>query len=376
MLGSFTKRFFAFLSKASAVVVGAGATFVFCIAAMTSAYEILDHSRNFQGLGIVLAPLYVAFCVVVHECGHVIAARLCGWNIHLISILGLAYRPAARRFERTSRGWGARSGFVFATPRDDGGWDRSWAGVLLGGAAANFAGAGILYALIVTAPIGRHLAAVAGALALCSLTMGFANLVPFGRGPHRKSDGGRLLDMLLGRKFSAQTRDAFRMTGLIHDRIPVERWDTALIARMECAQPDPHFDVTRIGVLLNYHLTRGDVRRARDIMERWAEANPVPESFVVTRAFLIAIVERDADKAEKILAAAPQAERKASFHYWRAEAAILALQGRHEAARMAAAQARASAAKQALIPDADDEFLLSAIERADPLPDHFAREAA
>jgi hypothetical protein len=376
MLGSFTKRVFAFLSKASAVVVGVGATFVFCIAAMESADEILDHSRNFQGLGIVLAPLYVAFCVVVHESGHVIAARLCGWNIHLISILGLAYRPAAGRFERTSREWGARSGFVFATPRDNGGWDRSWAAVLLGGSLANFAGAGILYALIVTAPIGRHLTAVAGALALCSLTMGFANLVPFGRGPHRKSDGGRLLDMLLGRKLDAQTRDAFRMTGLIYDRIPVERWDAALIARMESAQRDPRFDITRTGVLLNYHLVHGDVRRAHDIMERWAEANPVPAHFIVTRAFLIAVVERDADKAGKILAAVPQAERNASFHYWRAEAAILALQGRHEAARAAAAQVRVLAAKQASILDADDELLLSAIERAEPLPDHFEREAA
>jgi Zn-dependent protease len=376
MLSSLFKRLLALLSRAAAVLIGAVVALLFCVASFSSAYEILGHSRDFQALGMVLLPLYVVFCVVVHEAGHAAAARLCGWKVHLISIVGLAYRPATGQFHRTGREWRARSGFVFATPRDDGAWDRSWAVVVLGGPLANFATAGILYAVMEAVQISPRLTGLMGGIALCSLTMGLANLMPFARGPHRKSDGGHLLDMILGRKLSADMRDAYRVTGLVYDRVPLGSWDAALIARLESAKPDPQFDVTRISALVNYYLVRGDVRRAHANMEGWARSTDVPRTFAPARAFLVAIVERDPDKAEKILESTPEAKRKSSFNYLRTAAIILALRGRDEAARAAAAQARAAARKYAVNLDKDDELIFQSIERGEPVPDDFAREAA
>lgn len=168
-------------------------------------------------------PIYVGFalylfeafaCIVVHELGHVIAAKTVGWQVRSIAVGPFAYLPTERRVvvvDRRVSQW--LSGLVTAVPpSSDRREIRSRAVFVLGGPLAN-----ILFGLTIfpfesalKAPWnpGNSIAVIFGSLSIVSLTVGIANLVPFYL-HDLKSDGLRLLNMFVHSRARNRTSAQF-----------------------------------------------------------------------------------------------------------------------------------------------------------------------
>ena len=175
-------------------------------AASMNATSIALHPLT-QGLGdpeLVEIPIYLllAFvCLVVHELGHVAAAKMAGWRVRSITVGPLSYSLEKRRFAVVKRdAFRLISGFVTAIPPADA--RRKSRGAILfilGGCIANF----ILATL--TFPFTGQLQnnwdsntvgfALLGSLSIVSVTMGIANLIPFAGFKGVRSDGLRLFEI-------------------------------------------------------------------------------------------------------------------------------------------------------------------------------------
>jgi len=101
-------------------------------------------------------------------------------------------------------------------------------------------------------------------------------------------------------------------------------------------------------------------------------ANKQSPYLMLSHAFLIALLDHDVDGAYEILNALPE-DRKDTFAYWRAMAAVRSVAGDQAGARDAVARARALKDRDEAQPDADDDALFFAIEHETPLPKSFSR---
>lgn len=168
--------------------------------------------------GIALYLLEACVCIVIHEFGHVVAAKSVGWHVRSIAVGPFAYMSAERRIvivKRRASQW--LSGLVTAAPpiadRRDA---RGRMIFVLGGPAANivFGMATFPFVPALKEPWdpANLTAVIFGSLSIVSLTMGISNLVPFYL-QDMKSDGLRLLDMFVHKftrnRTSAQF-DAYR----------------------------------------------------------------------------------------------------------------------------------------------------------------------
>jgi hypothetical protein len=377
MTSTVLKTVAGFLAKLLSVAVTVTTATTILIVSMTSAVTILGlQGDGFQPLGFLLWIAFTTLAVLIHEIGHAGAARSVGWDVHLITVFWLSFRPRARRFfvwPRGSRDRGA--GSVFATPARMEAWDKSWAVVLLGGPLANLLVAVVAYAALARFHFGPLWTGLGGGIAATQGVVGIANLVPFRWKAHR-SDGAKLLAMILGKASNADQRALYRLHGLLIDGADPAGWSHDLIERVAQAHFTPSQDALRLGVLFNHYLSCGDLRRAHDLLEQArSSASYSLLPYQSSYAFLIAMVERDADRAEAMLSLVPEKAR-ADFGYWRARACIHSLRGLHPQARESVAQAMLCAKKAGVRPDADDRKLFDAIERGEPLPFAFERAEA
>lgn len=327
---------------------------------------------------IAVAGLGVSFLIAgtfMHELGHAAAAWLIGWRVHAIAVWGVCYRPRARRFERVSiKDSDDYLGWVTSTPPLGGDWVKRRAIVILGGVAGNLVLIALCFALgAALPPVARPMLI---GLALTSLAQAIENLVPRWRANGRGNDGARLLDHLRGKRPSAADCDRAWLDGHVLDDLDSRLWDRALVARLETAAFDAERGAWRDAMLLSRYLSLGQVERAHALLERSDAAKDGKHAgLVIERAFLVAIVERDAAKASALLALTPERVWGGYFNYWRARAAVHGLRGEVEEAREAARRARALAAKGKARPDGDDVALLEACERGEEPPLPFGRAA-
>jgi hypothetical protein len=380
MTAGFFKKLLHWVAIAWAIAIHVAAALLsFAGGAVAAAALVGQYSQAMPLLSLVFFFVFLAFCVLVHELGHAVGARLMGWRIHLIVVGWIAFRVKPRKFTIARRQSDPRrSGWVLATPGPNMDWNRGWPAILIAGPLSNVALAG---ATIIAAWLfgGRHQqeAGFCNGIALVSLTMGLSNLIPMRGRKGDWNDGGKLLDIIRGRRVSETTQILTKFIGLRYDGIHPGSWDPALVHQLEAVTPQDHDGASRDLFLLNYYLAQGDIARAHATLERseFAKREKSPD-IAITRAFLIGLVERDAEKAGQILDTVPQISYENSFQYWRAMAVVLGLRGQASDAREAVDRARAAATTSGASPDQDDMLLFSAIENGDPVPSSFSRPVA
>jgi hypothetical protein len=320
----------------------------------------------------ILFLLYV-LSTAVHELGHAVAARLVGWRVHVIAVGAFGYRPHRKRFERNPNPHpGDRWGWVLATPPIGSDWDTGRATVFLGGVAANMLCAAICSAAMATLPLSLLPYGLIEALAVISFAMAISNLIPCKK--PRPNDGAVVLDLVAGKRTSQFEADSAWLASYVLDGVDRDLWDPELLHRLET---DTSAKPLQDAVLLGRYLALGDVVRAHALLENSALVHDgADSSLVFNRAFLVAIVERDALKASMLLDQVPRNERGRSYLYWRARMTIRAVGGEVEGAREAAARARVFARKEGSVLDGDEIALLEACESGAQPPTKFGREMA
>jgi hypothetical protein len=370
------------LVKLLSFAVTAAMALTILVVSMHSATAVLGSQRDgYQALGFLFWIAFATLAVLVHEIGHAVAARSVGWDVHLITVFRFSLRTKARRifvWPGGSRDRGA--GSVFATPARLESWDKSWAVVILGGPLANLLIASVAYAALVRLHPEPFRTGLLGGIAATQGAVGLANLLPFRWRTHTSDGakllGAKLLGLMLGKTSTADQRALHRLHGLSIDGADPSGWSRDLIERIAQARFTSPEDAIRFSVLFNHGLSRGDIRGAYDLIEQArnnASFGLLP--YQSAYAFLIAMVERDADRAEAMLSLVPEKAR-ADFGYWRARACVDALRGQHPQARESVAKALQWAKKSGARPDADDRKLFDAIERGEPLPFAFERAEA
>jgi len=346
-----------------------------------SFFIVVTATFSSQGDGptMVLATIAIVFLlnavsVTVHEVGHAAAAYLVGWRVHLIVVWPIGYLIQRGTFRLVSRAERKHlSGWVMATPPVGPHWDRGRAAFYFGGAAANIICAAICFgALDAFSGMTRGLVA---ALGVISAAMAIGNLIP--SEVPRRNDGAMLLGLAKGARTSQFDADNAWTTGYLLDCLDRSLWDQNLIRRL---QTDREGDIpaqSRDVVLLGRYLALGDVVRAHAMLESSSSTQygATPE-FAFTKAFLVAIVERDPVKAASVLDDVPKNARARSYLYWRARMTIDAVRGDIEQSRAAAKAARRFARKEGSLLDNDERVLLEACELGEPLPLQFSRGAA
>jgi hypothetical protein len=369
-----------FLAASWRVLVTVAAALVGYAASVAAAMVLTRESPGAPLLAIFiyLPALYVS--IVIHELGHAAGAKLAGWRVHVISVGHLAYRPVALRFERVHRAGRRYRGWVLATPPLWSSWDKGRSLFIFGGPAANLLTAAICFPWITALQSYQEghasdLAVAIGCLSLNSLAIGVSNLIPFWTSKGNPSDGARLLQLALGQR---EIRGRDHLVWLYAQQIDgtkATEWDPNLVREVENFDGTAEEKTLRDVLLLSYYFSFGNVARAKAVTDRHA-LSTVPKSpnLMIEHAFLIALIDKRATEALRILGEIPEQCRK-TFQYWRAVATARSLSGDFAGAGEAVKQAEAFAAKNKSKPDEDDRALFSAIENGLPLPDIIQRTA-
>jgi hypothetical protein len=344
--------------------------------ALATAIKMTDSS---EGAGYLWALFYfpgILLCSVVHELGHAMVAWIFGWRIQLVAVADYGYLPMERRFTRVSRA--DRRGFggmvVAAVPRSEG-WKKRYACFAIGGPAADLIFAVTALALMSLLQSYRF-GPLFGCLAALSLISSIANLIPsrgLGAGP---SDGAVLLDLVRKTHPLLVTQDLWALHEQSLGGVKPVGWDIGLVKRVEAFEGSPQENLLRDQLLLNFYLSYGDLSRCRMLAERHAlSAGTKSPIMMVEYAFLIALLDKDGEKAKVTLDELPGRMKGESFQYWRAFAVASYVSGDNVEAREAVAKALAFAKKGKLNPDQDDLAIMSAIEQDLQLPVIVSRAA-
>ena len=355
--------------------VGLVCFFLIFLSAVTAAAHVLPQSNAASGLGAILLFGFLFICVLIHELGHAIAAAAIGWRVHLIVVFKVGYRPTAHRFQLVSRIGGADfAGFVLATPPVFGDWEKGRALYILGGPLANFVATIIMYSILGLVSLPDVWVGLLGGLALANLAMGFANLVPLWGPGVKRNDGATLLSIAMGTRVSPAMQIMGWLSGSSYDGIKARDWMPTLVEQLESAEVRPEERVSRVLILVSHYLGLGQLERAHAFLESFPEtADAQHPAITIERAFLVAMVERDAARAAVLLEAIPSRLRQSYFNFWRAQMVVYALQGDAVQARSAARRARRLARMRGGVIDDDDIALFSSVESGAPPPVRFER---
>jgi len=262
---------------------------------------------------------------------------------------------------------------VFATPRPSNVRQYGYGLFIFGGPLANLL-SGCLALAIASAFDTPLSSAMFGGFAVASFVVGIGNLVPFSTGKRRHSDGAKLLTNFLSWFQPSPARQPLWLYSLGREGVDPEDWDKRLIDEAEDWEgTESSQKLLRDAMLVAHYFGVGDVLRARAVTERHMRtANKQSPYLMLSHAFLIALLDHDVDGAYEILNALPE-DRKDTFAYWRAMAAVRSVAGDQAGARDAVARARALKDRDEAQPDADDDALFFAIEHETPLPKSFSR---
>lgn len=322
-------------------------------------------------LALILVFSISWLAILIHELGHSYAAKIAGWRVHLIVVLGLGYSPRQRRFMKvapTSRS-NDIGGWVLATPGPDKDWGRGQIAFTAGGPAANIAFG--ISAILIAFAFGDDLRGFFGSLLGIGeifLIVGFANLIPTGGVVFHKSDGAQLIDAIRGIRPTPYQQQAARLIGLVYDGVPAREWaisDLDLLIRSDEGEDD-----SLQLILLSYAFAMADLKAVRSILEPLYQKAPngLPE-YRCTYAFVLAMTGADMTVAAEILDTLPKSVDRKSFDYFRARAVVDYMLLKPEEAMRAVTSALQAAARNGQDPDDDDKAVFEAIEKGHALPD-------
>lgn len=351
---------------------------IFSVSACVAIIVLTDVSIDPQAkllIGVLITIVYFIISVFVHEIGHAIVARLVGWRVHLIAVGSWTFLPRRKKIFRMSRNSGSNdlAGWVLATPPQESGWDKGTIPFFFGGAAGNLL-SGVLLIFLALAMYEEefHYSVVLIGLAASSVLVAAANLVPTSRRGAWRSDGGHLWEAIKGESWPDRERRIARLYGAAFDGIPIEEWDASALKDFVNETPsDGGIDP----LLISYAFAMADLATAKVVLDRYLKANSGSSlDYQCMYAFVIAMTDRDALRASKVLEKLPNHLVKKSFSFWRAKAVTAHLLEKRVEALEAVRKARHFAGKIGASPDGDDELVFHAIEQDETLP-HFEPRA-
>ncbi len=327
---------------------------------------------------IAVVAVFLVFsliCVGVHEMGHALAALVLSYHVHFVVVGPIGYRPAARKFCYVYR-WdsGDFGGYVFATPASNDGYRQREAIFVAGGPMASLVFAAIVYSA--AGVTGSHTHVVLASLAMMSFAIGALSLVPFVGSRDSPSDGALLVQLMRGAVPTDEALRSSQLWGLYTDELSPKEWDARVVSQIESGPVSPRYEALRNYMLLKRYLAVGEFLKGKALLDavETIESDCHP-SFLVEHAFLTALLEQDAARAEAYLARVSDKAVQDSFNYRRAYAVVYAAASRWAEALSAVEAARRLAEADGLGVDEDDELIFSAIERRE-LPKIAAAVAA
>lgn len=164
-----------------------------------------------------------------------------------------------------------------------------------------------------------------------SLAVGLSTLVPFYRKKVARSDGAKIVALF--RKPQTLVEYDIALTNVVLLYMSGTRpslWSGSLVAVLEAGSGDDAKDTAAETYLFERYFFMRDFARARSVLDRSlarAEKQSLDrDGFHIADAFLAALIERDAARAEAALARVRKPEDH-KFSYARAEAAIAIARG-------------------------------------------------
>jgi hypothetical protein len=312
---------------------------------------------------VLFGCFWLAF--LIHELGHAAAALLVGWRVHVISVTGFAFHIKARKLVPAERfASGDVGGFVLATPPLGGTWRRGEKRFVLGGIAANLSSSLIAFAWAASNTLCMAAETLVGSFGVVSLVVGLVNVVPTWGPNTLRSDGAHLLDSFRGR-YNPMLERLTWLYVMRLEGVKAPDIERQIVEQIEADIRDGNLGNSGY-LLLTYYVTMGDLTRAHAIIERIVVTD-VSDELRIDHAFLVAMVERNGDRARKILDAVKRSARGRSYAYWRAMAVALYMAGDKEAARAAVDSAKIVAARTNAPLDDQDRELLDTVERGETI---------
>lgn len=298
--------------------------------------ELWHNSREGALVGlwaVALFPAALALAIILHEVGHVLAARLAGCRPRLFAAGPLIIRRGTRRI-RVELHWGGLvpGGMVAATPPEAGSIVRPVAILVTGGPLTNLllslVSAGIYRSMEPAGiPSGRLFVAVFG---IASLIVGLISLNPYR--PGMASDGLRLLRLWPGGTAAERDAALFTIFGLIYAGIRPADWPQRLLEQAT-ALIDGTADEATGQILAYYHaLDLGRPGSAGNHLNRALElvtvqSHSLRPGYYLEAAYSAAMLENNKEKANDYLARAGWGAAIEPYRRLRCEAAVLMAHG-------------------------------------------------
>jgi len=264
-----------------------------------------------QLLSLAVIAVALAVHVVVHELGHVAAARVVGSRLESLRLGPIAVRRVGDRFRVEKNRLRLRGvlGSALSIPTKEEGFERAYAVTILGGPAATIALTLLSWAgARVVSPPASDAEAIASFVLWHSTFVGVflavMNLVPMRLRSGMRNDGSRAWMALRARTEGA--REALRFTlNSTQGRRPRD-WDRTAEALVAAAETDtryaPEVRLAALGVALD----TGDLARAGEILMRGCgidrPEDGLRQEFLLQEALLAALVRGDAAAARARLA--------------------------------------------------------------------------
>ena len=317
-------------------------------------------------VALILAPIYICTGILFHELGHAIGAWVIKWRVHMIVVAGHGYAPRKRKYVHipgvVNQDFG---GWVVATPPRERDWRENEPFFILGGIAANFLTAlvAIGAARFVAEPM---IASFLTGLGQVHLVFGAVNLLPFRVGGHHFSDGMQMWKWIKGRSRTELEKALAYCNACLYDGVPADEWCAADVEVIK--EHAKNGDANAAGSLYGYYFQMGDFAAARPLVDRLMDEDFDSWSlYYPDFAFIVALVDEDIDRAEKILKRVDTDAHRDVFNYWRAHAIIMYGRGRQDEALGSVEKAHKLIGKSGSAFDEDDHALFDAIKNNAPL---------
>lgn len=316
----------------------------------------------------------IFFIILIHELGHAAAARLMNWDIREIVVGALIYRPPTNTwlwdfYRENSTDAEDLGGWVVAIPPKRDGYLVGDAILILGGPLATFiCGSWLIYVGSQPDIITTDWADFFFGLGWLFYVDAIVNLIPSQQNGRARSDGMQLWDLIFSKRENIASRfnaeAVWRIGARLTDGKTIENSDIDLLSRL--VGSGVQLDEFSLQVALSSFYQTGHLSEARATLEQLRTLNgTLTDVQKVELAFCLAILDRDVDGAESLLADLQPDTDRTSIGFLRAQATIDYLAGRQQSAEDAIAVLRENGNPGF---DADDEALFAAILSKIELP--------
>lgn len=278
--------------------------------------------------------------IVAHEVGHLVAGLTQNFRFGSMIVGPLwIQRERGRLRVRLNRSLALAGGIVSMLPNGDEDLRRRNMVLLAGGPGASMVlGLGLLAAGLAFPPAPLLLLG-----SLCSMLIGLATMIPNEMGGF-SSDGYRIAQL---RKGGEEVERLCRMQGLhaaSQAGLAIGEWPEATVRRLAADPGDRTESALGLSLVYLWQMERGEVAEAGETLDRMMAHRHiypgiVAEHLSLEAAWFAAVQRRDLEEAREHLARAGEGKMQDKGQRARAEAAVLALEGRVEEARRRQAEA-------------------------------------